>query len=208
MPANFPMPRAEPQPPAEVRRTPVTRYLLALSWSPQRCQGGGGGNDALQCDGRSSRFGFVLHGLWPETNGSNWPQWCRPARIVPRATLRRHLCMTPSPQLLQHEWAKHGTCMADDPESYFRTSAILYNALRMPDMSAFAARRDVTVGEVRRAFAAANPLHPAASIAVETNRAGYLDEVRLCLDRRFRAMTCPVVSRGAADGSRLRIAPR
>ena len=39
---------------------------------------------------------------------------CRPRRS------RRMMCATPSAQLIQHEWAKHGTCMRADPRRLFR----------------------------------------------------------------------------------------
>jgi ribonuclease T2 len=206
--ANFELPRPEPVAAEEVRRTPVTRYLLSLSWSPQHCfEARGRASDAIQCDGQAGRFGFVLHGLWPETDGRDWPQYCRPARQVSRATIRRHLCMTPSPELLQHEWSRHGTCMAATPERYFRAAAILYRAVRYPDMVALARETTLSVGDFTRAFAGANPGLRENMIAVHTTRSGWLDEVRICLDRRFRRARCPEWSRGAPPQTRLRISP-
>lgn len=180
---DFRMPRVETPGADQVRRTPVTRYLLTYSWSPQHCyqqaRRGGGGDDDMQCGGQSGQFGFVLHGLWPESTGSNWPQYCRPGGAVSRATIQQNLCMTPSPQLLQHEWQKHGTCMSASPEDYFRTAAQLHANVRFPDMTALAARRDVTAGELRRLFSAANTGIPTAALAIEVTRGGWLDEVRI-----------------------------
>ena len=217
MPGDFALPRAGRAPPDEVRRTPVTRYLLTLSWSPQHCfdagrrSGGarrdGGGDDALQCSGSNGRFGFILHGLWPETDGRDWPQYCAPARQLSRATIRRNLCMTPSPRLLQHEWERHGVCATRNPDAYFRAAHILYDSIRYPDMAALGARARLTVGDFTRAFVAANPAYRANGLIVATNRGGWLDEVRLCLDRRFRPQRCPAAARGAPAGQRLRLAP-
>jgi ribonuclease T2 len=211
MPNSFRMPRVEPQDDADTRRTPVTRYTLSLSWSPQYCHGqrerSSVGRDDLQCGGATGRFGFILHGLWPETNGRDWPQYCRPATAVSRATLSRHLCMTPSAQLLQHEWQRHGSCMSATPEAYFAQGAALYANVRYPNMLALAYRRDLTVGEFRRAFSAANIRIPEHAIAITRNRSGWLDEVRLCLNIRFRATRCPAGARGDNDGQRLRISP-
>src|SRR3546814_2672867 len=98
-----------------------------MSWSPQHCarvRNPKAARDRFQCAGESGRFGWVLHGLWPEADGPAYPQWCRPAKIVPAPVLRRHMCMTPSAQLLQHEWAKHGTCMSPHPAAYFRAAEI------------------------------------------------------------------------------------
>lgn len=209
MPADFAMPRVSRVDPADVRRTPVTRYTLSYSWSPQHCfeqaRRGQGREDELQCGGQAGRFGFVLHGLWPETNGRDWPQYCRPATAVSRATLSRHLCMTPSADLLQHEWERHGTCMATTPDAYFDQAAALHRNVRFPDMTALAERRDLTVGDLRRAMSAANIRVPVDAIAVTQTRGGWLDEIRLCLNLRFRATRCAPSSRGAPDGARLRI---
>lgn len=208
IPADFPLPRPEPVSADQVRRAPITWYTLALSWSPQHCFGvRGRAGDALQCDGRAGRFGFILHGLWPQTDGRNQPQYCRPANQISRATLRQHLCMTPSSDLLQHEWARHGTCMAATPERYFHAAAILYAAVRYPDMTALARETTLSVGDFTRAFAGANPGLRENMFAVKTSRSGWLEEVRLCHDRRFRRMRCPDWARGARPGDRLRISP-
>jgi ribonuclease T2 len=206
IPPDFALPRPEPVAADQVRRTPVTRYTLALSWSPQHCFRAEA-DDAMQCDGGAGRFGFILHGLWPETEGRNWPQYCRPAQQVSRATLRQHLCMTPSPALLQHEWSRHGTCMAATPERYFRSASILYRSVRYPDMAALARETTLTVGDFTRAFAGANPGMRENMLSVRTTRSGWLEEVRLCLDRRMRRTRCPDWARGAAPGDRLRISP-
>lgn len=205
---DYPLPRAETPSPDAVRRTPVTRYTLSLSWSPGFCARDGGGPDnAMQCaSDDAARFGFVLHGLWPETDGRDWPQYCAPTRTIARATLDRHLCMTPSPQLLQHEWARHGSCMAATPEAYFGAASRLFAAVAMPDMAALSARPGLTVGDLKSALVAANPALPRDAVAVRT-RAGWLEEVHLCLDRRQNYARCPVWQRAAPDGARLRIEP-
>src|SRR3546814_13071788 len=88
-----------------------------------------------------------------------------------------------SAQLLQHEWAKHGTCMSPHPAAYFRSAAILFGAVRFPDMKALAAKPQ-TAGSIRRALAAANRGVPAPLIAVSVDRQGWLGEVRLWLGPR------------------------
>lgn len=210
-PRSIPTPDIEIARPDDVRRTPITRYLLSISWSPQYCATGrgasGGGSVAMQCDGSIGRFGFVLHGLWPESNGSDWPQYCAPAGRLSRATIRRNLCMTPSAQLLQHEWAKHGVCMSRNPDQYFAAAAREFGRVRFPDMAPLAADRELTVGRFAAAFAAANRGMRADMLAVETNRAGYLEEVRVCLSRNFQWQSCPPASRGENSGRTLRLAP-
>lgn len=210
VPDRIPVPRLE-QPPRDepVRRPPTTGYLLSLSWSPEHCAGvrdPKGARDGFQCSGQNGRFGWVLHGLWPETDDRDYPQWCRPARIVPQPVLRQHMCMTPSAQLLQHEWAKHGTCMSPNPAAYFRAASILFRAVRFPDMAVLAARPR-TAGEVRRAFAAANPGVTPPMIAVTSDRQGWLKEVRLCLGPRMRPQRCKPFQYGAPDRREVRVRP-
>ena len=47
-------------------------YLLTLSWSPTYCLTHP--QDHTQCSGKG--YGFVLHGLWPQFDAGNWPQFC------------------------------------------------------------------------------------------------------------------------------------
>lgn len=208
VPDRVPVPRVEQPPRGEpVRRPPVTGYLLAMSWSPEHCAGvrnPEGARDRFQCSGENGRFGWVLHGLWPETDDADYPQWCRPARIVPQPVLKKHLCMTPSAQLIQHEWAKHGTCMSPHPAAYFRAAGLLFRAVRFPDMQALATRRQ-TAGDVRRAFAAVNPGVTPSMIGVTSDRQGWLKEVRLCLGLRMKPAHCKSFQVGVRDGRSLRV---
>jgi ribonuclease T2 len=210
VPDRIPVPRLElPKRGEPVRKPKTTGYLLSMSWSPQHCanvRNPRDTRDRFQCSGEGGRFGWVLHGLWPETDAPGYPQWCRPARIVPRPVLRRHMCMTPSAQLLQHEWAKHGTCMSPDPAAYFRSAEILFRAVRFPDMKKLAAEPQ-TAGSIRRAFAAANPGVTAPMIAVSADRKGWLNEVRLCLGARMKPVRCKPFQMGARDNRQLHIRP-
>jgi len=198
------VPRVEQDGPT--RQMPVARYTLALSWSPEFCRGREtSAAHAFQCSGRGGRFGLVVHGLWPEGRGSSYPQWC-PARRAPSpALVRQHLCMTPSAALLAHEWAKHGACMVGTPETYFRTAAVLWGALRLPDYDRLSRQPDLTAGDVRRAFAQANPGYPAEAVGLVLNQRGWLRELRLCLGRDFRSQACPRGQQGPADATPARI---
>lgn len=212
LPDRIPVPRLEqPRRGEPVRTPPVTGYLLSMSWSPQHCAGVRDPRDArdgFQCAG-DNRFGWVLHGLWPEADTSAFPQWCRPARIVPQEVLKKHMCMSPSAQLLQRQWAKHGTCMSPHPAAYFRAGEILFRAVRFPDMAALAAlaARPQTAGDIRRAFAAVNPGVTEPMIAVAPDRDGWLDEVRLCLGPRMRPQRCKPFQAGAGDRRQVRVRP-
>jgi len=102
--------------------------------------------------------------------------------------------MTPSARLLAHEWAKHGTCMAKKPETYFRVSRIMFRAVDFPDMDRLS-RGPLTAAQLRDRFAAMNKGVRADMLRLKVNRAGWLQEVKLCLGRNFRPRRCPAYLR-------------
>lgn len=208
VPDTLPRPEPERPSPREPRRAlPIGSYTLAVSWSPEFCRTRTREpRYAIQCGGGGNRFGFTLHGLWPDGEGAQWPQYCRPAALLPERVLRANLCTTPSVQLLQHEWAKHGTCIAGaTPDSYFRTATRLYRAVRYPDMARLAQRRGLTVGAFTRAFASANRGIMPEMIRINANPRGWLDEIWICLGRDLKPARCPAHQRGAPASARLRI---
>jgi ribonuclease T2 len=188
---------------------PATGYTLALSWSPEFCRGKERDPaQRLQCsgprEGGIGRFGFVVHGLWPE-GARQSPQWCRRVPSPSPAVVRAQLCRTPAPQLIGHEWAKHGSCMARSAASYFTISNALSDAMRYPAMERLSRDPSLTAGALRQALAEANPGRPASSFGLLISRNGWLREVRLCLDRRFRASRCPAPRYGPRDSSGIKI---
>jgi ribonuclease T2 len=202
-PAQIERPRPDTPDSRNPRRMlPTASYTLALTWAPQFCRERGGAS--FQCD-RVNRFGFVLHGLWPDGAGRDWPQYCRPVELLAETTLRANLCATPSVQLLQHEWAKHGSCMAGTADDYFRRAGGLYRRLRFPDMDGLSRRSGLTVGALATAIARANPGVSPAMMRITTTRAGWLDEIWLCLDLSFRYRECRRGQGGAAAATRLKI---
>jgi ribonuclease T2 len=194
---------ALPAPDGPRRALPITGYTLALSWSPEYCRTHGRDpRAAFQCGGELGRFGLILHGLWPESTPGNWPQWCEAAPLTAEI-VRRNLCMTPSPDLIAHEWAKHGACMTGRPEGYFKAGAALLRALHYPDMMRLSRRPRLTAGDLRAAFRAATPSLPAAALRVKTNGRGWLEEVHICYDKDFLPAAC--ADRGAEDAAPLKI---
>lgn len=191
----------------DVRRvTPVTGYTLALSWSPEHCKGREEApGEALQCSRDFGEFGFILHGLWPEGKTAADPQYCARTPVqVPLAVVRKTLCAMPSQRLIAHQWDKHGSCMARDPESYFRTATTVYRGVRLPDMERLS-RRALTHGMLRREMARLNPGMMAQSIAIRSNARGWLQEVRICLGLNYRPRACPAHVRQPRGDAPLRI---
>jgi ribonuclease T2 len=198
------LPAAQPMrvSPDQVRLMPITDYSLALSWSPQYCRKRGG-SDALQC-GAGTDFGFILHGLWPESEGRSWPQYCKPVGPVPVEISRRVFCATPSVELQQHEWAKHGSCMTDNPGAYFKAGTVLFNALKWPDMDRLSRAR-LNVSSLISAFVSANRGLRQNMVRVQLSNGGWLEELRVCLSADFRPARCPRDTPGAHERERVKI---
>lgn len=202
-PARISVPQVQPD--APVRRMPVTGYTLALSWSPEYCKGRESrAGDAVQCSGANGRFGLVVHGLWPEGRGT-WPQWCPSPRKVQPAEVRRNLCMMPSARMQAHEWAKHGACMVRTPASYFKMTRILFGGLRLPDFDRLSKDPELTAGLIRTRFAAANPGWRPEAVGVKLNERGWLEELRLCYDKRFMPQACDRRRFGPKDEATVKI---
>jgi len=198
IPADLPRPMLEGPTASEPRRLlPIGGYTLALSWTPEHCASRmTNPRDQFQCDGKAGTFGFTLHGLWPDGEGDQWPQYCSPARLVPDAVIRAHLCSTPSVQLIQHEWEKHGTCMAKRPADFFAKSGALFAALRFPEMKSYRGKT-LSAAAFKQAFATANQGMRADQIKLKV-RDGWLEEVWLCLDRKLERTACRARGSGPA----------
>ena len=195
------MPQIEPE---RARRLPVTGYTLALSWAPEFCRfRENDRRNARQCSGREGRFGFTVHGLWPES-GRSWPQWCGGADLRP-SEARRNLCISPDARLIARQWEKHGTCMARRPATYLKVTRVLYNGLRWPDFVRISREDDLTAGTIRTRFVDANPGWTREAVGVKLNARGWLQELRLCYDKRFMPKACDRARFGARDAAQAKI---
>ena len=198
VPADIVAALALPQ--EETRIMSVERLVLAFYWWPQECRRA----DEANAPGCRAGFGLRVHGLWPDGAGTTFPQFCRAPTPLDLAEVRRNWCLTPSPTLLQHEWAKHGTCHWPDAATYFADERKIAGTLTLPDLDRPAA---ASAGAVRDAFVAANPAVPRAAVFVGTDKNQWLTEVRVCLDLAERPAAC-VGGAGAPDAVPLRVAPR
>lgn len=189
-----------------VRQTRVTGYTLALSWSPEFCRfREDSRRHVRQCSGREGSFAFVVHGLWPEGPGGQWPQWC-PTRREPSSTrVNAALCMSPDVALIARQWFKHGSCMTRDPDAYLRITQVLWRSLRWPDYDRISRQRGLTAGDIREAFATANPEWDEDSVGLVINERGWLTEMRLCYGADFMPIACDTRRFGPDDGEEVRI---
>lgn len=180
-----------PQVPREApRRVPITGYTFAASWSPEFCKGRETqARHRSQCSGRNGRFGFIMHGLWPDGQRI-WPQYCPTQRRVSPTQARRNFCMMPSARLQQHQWVKHGSCMTRDPATYFRISRIYWDFFRWPDMDRLSREEGLTAGRLREAFAARNDGWEPQHVGITLNSRGWFQEFRLCIGRDYMPARC------------------
>ena len=182
--------------PEEQRLVPVTRLVLAYFWWPEQCRTHPG-------EGCSQHFGFKVHGLWPDGAGRSFPQFCKAPTAIDPATVRANWCMTPSVTLLQHEWAKHGTCNWADAPAYFGAAKTVADTLVLPDPA-----RIRTAGGLRDAVTAANRSVPRGAIFIGTDRKQRLTELRVCLTLDAKPADCEAGDIGAPDRVPLRATPR
>ncbi|MDB5456387.1 MAG: ribonuclease [Caulobacter sp.] len=197
---------AETPPADQVRPDePIAAYLLALFWSPEACRSGIPESDkAIQC--QANRFGFTVHGLWPNGADKVHPRYCKPGAPMRPATVRANLCMTPSPWLLQHEWQAHGTCAWPTPEAYFAKARSVRDGLKVPDLAP-GPDQTMTAGQVREAFLARNRGLTREGLAVRVNKANRLTEVWVCLDLAFKPAACRG-GNGTPDAVTIRVTGR
>lgn len=202
LPSSLPAPHMEAVKPEDVvADRPILFHMLAVTWMPETCRAGGDGQGEMACSG-PNKFGWTLHGLWPNSDGRPYPRYCRAATRVSDTTIRAELCRTPSVDLVQHEWAAHGVCGWNTPEAYFAQSAQMYDKLARP-----MPREGMTAGQLRDAFVAANPGLPRDSIYIATSDRVRLREIRICNDLSFNPRPCPGGEVGAPDATVLTVEP-
>jgi ribonuclease T2 len=192
----------------------IDGFVLAISWSPEFCKGREDDRrSATQCGDldnaatqrRIGDFGFILHGLWPEARGSDYPRWCAPVKPLSPRIIAENLCAMPSAYLINRQWAKHGICLTPNPASFFRISRTMFNAVKYPDMDGLSRDDTLTIGRFREAFAKVNPGLTSDMVRIKANRRGWLQEVRICLARNYKPRACPSHIRRSRDSDRLNI---
>jgi ribonuclease T2 len=163
-------------------------FVLSLSWSPEHCASATGRTDEPQC-GSSRQYGFVVHGLWPQSDRGSLDSCAAGGRLDP-SVVDGMLDLMPSPSLVRHEWKKHGTCTGMPPAEYFARVRVAHDRLRIPDAyrDPKQARR-VDAKEVRKDFLQANPGLDGEDLAVIC-RQRHLREIRVCLDKELRPTAC------------------
>lgn len=177
-------------------------YVLALSWSPTFCLIR---PENAQCKGQG--YGFVLHGLWPQYAKGGWPQSCPPmARLTPTEWAQgRALFVTP--QLLKHEWAKHGTCSGLGAAAYLEHADNAMGAVKVPaKLQPFNREIYFQARDIAQMFRESNPGLPVDGVVVMC-RGPQLSEVRVCMDKELSFQACGKGVRSNCRSGDIRVPP-
>ncbi len=180
-------------------------YLLSLSWSPEHCAEPAGVNDHQQCD-EGRRYGFIVHGLWPEYE-KGYPQFCSGNPQVSSRLVQKMLPIMPSEQLIRHEWQKHGTCSGLTAEQYFEKVEDAFARVTIParyknppDAIAIAPSR------LKQDLVTANPQFIEESFALLC-QGRFLSEVRVCMDKDLKPRSCSADVRDSCRPKKIILRP-
>ncbi|WP_035059133.1 ribonuclease T2 family protein [Andreprevotia chitinilytica] len=162
-------------------------YALSLSWAPSYCATHAA--DQSEC-GTGKRYGFVLHGLWPQFE-KGYPQSCGNTPLSSDEQAQ-YASLYPSTNLMQHEWSKHGTCSGLSAADYFTLSGKLKDGVAIPDAYQLPAQPfRTTSADLASAFVSANPsLSPGSVLAICTGGGRFLQEIHVCFDKSGTSRDC------------------
>ena len=105
---------------------------------------------------------------------------------VPPNIVQRMLPIMPSERLIQHEWAKHGTCSGLTGQKYFETIQNAFAEVRIPgEYQQPLEQVNVAPDDIRRRFLAANPGMSESAVRVGCS-GRFLSEVRICPTKDLR----------------------
>jgi ribonuclease T2 len=182
-------------------------YVLSLSWSPSYCASSEGADNRQQC-GTNRRYGFVVHGLWPQ-NENGYPQFCsssEPER-VPDALGRSMFDIMPSMGLIGHQWRKHGSCSGLSQKDYFAATRAAFDAVKLPQtISQGQNNQTISADGLEKAFIAANPRMSQQGISISCD-GGRFEEVRICLTQDLQFRSCQQVDRQGCQTKQMTIPP-
>lgn len=179
-------------------------YLLSLSWAPNYCASHPT-DSSSECQA-GNHTAFVLHGLWPSSNDDPMkPLNCKPARPVAGGIVQHMLEYFPDKGLIQHEWAKHGTCSGLSSAQYFDKVEQAFKAVQVPDRyKNLDHSQQISVKDLENDFAQANSA-PAKAFRLSCH-AGQLVALEACLDKDLHYQACPASAR-ECPRSQVKLAP-
>jgi ribonuclease T2 len=183
-------------------------FMLVLSWSPSFCAESAERNPYRpnpQCGPRP--YSFVVHGLWPQYD-RGFPEFCQvPVPRLNRNTMSAMLDLMPAPNLIYHEWDRHGTCSGMSAGVYFDTIRKARAVVKIPpEFLDLQSTLTVSPGEIEEAFVKANPglTREGMSISCGSRR---LDEIRICMTRDLQFRDCENIARRSCKRDKLAMPP-
>jgi ribonuclease T2 len=176
-------------------------YLMNLAWSPEFCNIQG---VSPQCAATlAGRRGFTMHGLWAQNNDGSYPVFC--SEEAGPATPADNLDVTPDLALLDHEWAKHGTCSAVGPQRFFTLERQALHALKIPRVLKQVDQEiSMAPTAILTLFQSANPAFPPGSILLSCAN-DHLTAVEACFSKNLKPLVCQSLKSCAAAS--VKIAP-
>lgn len=179
-------------------------YVLSLSWSPEHCATSDR-PDNQQC-GVQRRYGFIVHGLWPQ-NQHGYPHDCAGDPRLSQSIVESMRDIMPSDTLIHHEWAKHGLCSGLDASAYFQQVRNARTRIVIPaSFSPDSVRVNSSEEAIRKDFLAANPSLGRDTLALQCD-SQYLAEVRICMDKSLQPRQCGNDVRSFCRGERVIVRP-
>ena len=173
-------------------------YLLTLSWAPEFCATNSSARSSAEC-ASNKHMGLVVHGLWPQYNNGKWPQDCATTPPVASATVEHMMPIMPGSSLIQHEWAKHGTCSGLSVDDYFANIEKLYTGLTIPDdFKRPGDAASTSPGDIEAAFASANSA-PKGAFRVSCPKNEF-SAVEICLSKDLQYQACPTTVKECRAG--------
>jgi ribonuclease T2 len=163
-------------------------YLLSLSWAPTWCGQDASRASSAEC-ARGRHIGFIVHGLWPEAAQGKSPEFCGEAGRVPNSTVKIALPLMLSANLIQHEWAAHGTCSGLNSFDYFTALVQVRGMVQIPVQLNADAELTKTPADIELQFATANPDFPKGAFRTACTR-GQFEEERVCFGKDLKPRAC------------------
>jgi ribonuclease T2 len=174
-------------------------YLLVLSWSPEFCHSKPGN---AQC---KDHRGFVLHGFWPQYNNGGYPVGCKTTQPPPTDLSKIKQIMPP--EIVEHEWEKHGTCSGLSGDAYFRLAESVFESVKIPaDLVAPTRTSTSRPSALKKDFEGVNPSLADQDIAIQLHQ-GYLNAVELCFSKSDHPAPAACLHVHDVSGGTFRIPP-
>ena len=157
-------------------------YVLSLSWSPEFCHG-----HPSKPECASGKFGFVVHGLWPQYE-NGYPENCSTAAGPSDPSGMADIM--PDPSLVAHEWTTHGTCSGLDADAYFKLVRQAYESVKTPArLTSPSTMFSITPQELKNEFVTSNPRLKPEDLAISCGN-NYLTGVSACLNKQLQPRAC------------------